>query len=251
ALTAICTLLRRSRLRDGPQRLSQRTRLGGSRVRQRADLIRCALCVIHGHDDAAEGRAGSEVDPHRGPAAMNGGEVRCPTGDAPHTVGGDPRDPGAGRADPSQGTPRVGVGAHAGHAGERDAHLASHGGGALHAAETDDELPGFDFQAGHGPRLPLDLKQTTRGADHAPMRGPTARRVAVPAVVSAVLLTGDAFAAGLNTRHGGVTDWLVVGLVALLGLVFAGLAIAAARGLVRRERALDDSGRELDELLQT
>jgi diguanylate cyclase (GGDEF)-like protein len=80
---------------------------------------------------------------------------------------------------------------------------------------------------------------------------PTARRVAVPAAVAAVLLTGDAFAAGLNTRHGGVGAWLVVGLVALLGVLLAGVAVAAARGLVRRERAIDDAGRELDELLQS
>jgi diguanylate cyclase len=83
------------------------------------------------------------------------------------------------------------------------------------------------------------------------MRGPTARRVAVPAAVSAVLLTGDAFAAGLNARHGGVVGWLIVGVVVLIGVLSGGLAIAAARGLVRRERALDDAGRELDELLQS
>jgi diguanylate cyclase (GGDEF)-like protein len=83
------------------------------------------------------------------------------------------------------------------------------------------------------------------------MRGSTARRVAMPAAVAAVLLTGDAFAAGLSTRHGGTSAWLVVGLVALLGGLMAGLAVAAARGLVRRERALQDAGRELDELLQS
>jgi diguanylate cyclase (GGDEF)-like protein len=83
------------------------------------------------------------------------------------------------------------------------------------------------------------------------MRGSTARRVTVPAGVSAVLLTGDAFAAGLNAHHGGVLAWLIVGLVALLGLLLAGVAVASARALMRRERALDDSGRELDELLQS
>jgi diguanylate cyclase (GGDEF)-like protein len=83
------------------------------------------------------------------------------------------------------------------------------------------------------------------------MRGPTARRVAMPAAVAAVLLTGDAFAAGLNVRHGGASAWLAVGLVVLLGGLIAGVAVAAARGLVRRERALDDAGRELDELLQS
>jgi diguanylate cyclase (GGDEF)-like protein len=69
--------------------------------------------------------------------------------------------------------------------------------------------------------------------------------------MSAALLTGDAFAAGLNTRHGGVPAWLVVGVVGLLGILLGALAVAAASGLVRRERALDDAGRELDELLQS
>jgi diguanylate cyclase (GGDEF)-like protein len=85
------------------------------------------------------------------------------------------------------------------------------------------------------------------------MRSPptsTARRVAVPATVAALLLTGDAFAAGLDARRGGVDAWLVVGAVALLGVVCAAITVAAARALVRRERALDDAGRELDELLQ-
>src|ERR1700744_5575682 len=80
---------------------------------------------------------------------------------------------------------------------------------------------------------------------------PPARRVAVPAIVAALLLCGDAFAAGLDARHGTATAWLGVGLVALLGVVCAGAAVAAARALVRRERALDDSGRELDELMQS
>ncbi|HEX3688527.1 MAG TPA: GGDEF domain-containing protein [Solirubrobacteraceae bacterium] len=73
----------------------------------------------------------------------------------------------------------------------------------------------------------------------------------MPAAMSAALLTGDAFAAGLNTRHGGVPAWLVVGVVGLLGILLGALAVAAASGLVRRERALDDAGRELDELLQS
>jgi diguanylate cyclase (GGDEF)-like protein len=98
------------------------------------------------------------------------------------------------------------------------------------------------------------LKQTTASADSLLMRRPTlptARRVAVPAIVAALLLTGDAFAAGLDARHGGAAAWLIVGLVALLGIAFAALATVAAYGLVRRERALDDAGRELDELLQS
>jgi diguanylate cyclase (GGDEF)-like protein len=79
----------------------------------------------------------------------------------------------------------------------------------------------------------------------------TARRVAVPAAAAAVTLTGAAFAAGLHTRNGGLDAWLVVALVALLGVLFAAIAVVAARGLVRRERTLDDAGRELDELLQS
>jgi diguanylate cyclase (GGDEF)-like protein len=66
-----------------------------------------------------------------------------------------------------------------------------------------------------------------------------------------MLLTGDAFAAGLGARGGGPGAWLIVGVVALLGVLCAGIAGAAARALVRRERALDDAGRELDELLQS
>ncbi|MGH2894274.1 MAG: diguanylate cyclase, partial [Solirubrobacteraceae bacterium] len=73
----------------------------------------------------------------------------------------------------------------------------------------------------------------------------------MPATIAAVLMTGDAFAAGLDTHHGELDAWLVVGLVALLGVLFAGIAVATARALVRRERALDDAGRELDELLQS
>jgi diguanylate cyclase (GGDEF)-like protein len=80
---------------------------------------------------------------------------------------------------------------------------------------------------------------------------PTARRVAVPAIVAALLICGDAFAAGLGARHGPVSAWLGVGLVALLGVLSAAIAVAAARALVRRERTLDDAGRELDELLQS
>jgi diguanylate cyclase (GGDEF)-like protein len=80
---------------------------------------------------------------------------------------------------------------------------------------------------------------------------PTARRVAVPAVLAVLLLTGDAFAAGLDARYGDLTAWLVVAAVALLGALLGGTAAAAARALVRRERALDDAGRELDELLQS
>ena len=80
---------------------------------------------------------------------------------------------------------------------------------------------------------------------------PTARRVAIPAMVAALLLCGDAFAAGFDARHGTPTAWLAVGLVAVLGVLSVGIAVAAARGLLRRERALDDAGRELDELLQS
>jgi diguanylate cyclase (GGDEF)-like protein len=72
----------------------------------------------------------------------------------------------------------------------------------------------------------------------------------VPATVAAVLLTGDAFAAGLNARHGGVTAWLVVATVAVVGVLVAGAAAASAHALVRRGRALDEASRELDELLQ-
>src|ERR1700727_4065895 len=80
---------------------------------------------------------------------------------------------------------------------------------------------------------------------------PTARRVAVPASVATLLLTGDAFAAGLDAHRGGLVAWLVVGLVALLGVLVAAVAAAAAHALVRRERDRDDAGRELDELLQS
>ena len=80
---------------------------------------------------------------------------------------------------------------------------------------------------------------------------PTVRRVIVPAIIAALLLCGDAFGAGLDARHGTATAWLAVGLVALLGVLCAAVAVAAARALVRRERALDDSGRELDELMQS
>jgi diguanylate cyclase (GGDEF)-like protein len=80
---------------------------------------------------------------------------------------------------------------------------------------------------------------------------PNARRVAVPATIAGVLLTGDAFAAGLDTRHGGLGAWLVVVAVAVLGAAFVAVAVLAARALIRRERALDDAGRELDELLQS
>ncbi|MFZ1994948.1 MAG: GGDEF domain-containing protein [Solirubrobacteraceae bacterium] len=73
----------------------------------------------------------------------------------------------------------------------------------------------------------------------------------MPAAAAAVTMTGAAFAAGLDTRHGGPDAWLVVALVALLGVVFAAIAVAATHGLVRRERTLDDAGRELDELLQS
>jgi hypothetical protein len=37
------------------------------------------------------------------------------------------------------------------------------------------------------------------------MSGSIARRVALPAGVAAVLLTGDAFVAGLDARHGDLT----------------------------------------------
>ena len=57
---------------------------------------------------------------------------------------------------------------------------------------------------------------------------PTARRVAVPAIVAALLLTGDAFAAGLDARRGGLVAWLVVGLVALLGVLVAAVAAPTA-----------------------
>jgi diguanylate cyclase (GGDEF)-like protein len=80
---------------------------------------------------------------------------------------------------------------------------------------------------------------------------PNARRVAVPATIAGVLLTGDAFGAGLDTRHGGLRAWLVVAALAVLGAAFAAVAVLAARALLRRERALDDAGRELDELLQS
>ncbi|MGZ4194325.1 MAG: diguanylate cyclase [Solirubrobacteraceae bacterium] len=83
------------------------------------------------------------------------------------------------------------------------------------------------------------------------MRGTTARRVALPAAVAAMLLTGAAFAAGMDARDGGWRAWLVVGGLTVLGLLIAGLAVTAARALVRRERELDDAGRELDELLQS
>lgn len=83
------------------------------------------------------------------------------------------------------------------------------------------------------------------------MRGPTARRVAVPAATAAALVSGDAFAAGLNAHHGGLIAWLVVAVVALLGLVLGAVAILAARALARRGRVLDDAARELDELLQS
>ncbi len=83
------------------------------------------------------------------------------------------------------------------------------------------------------------------------MRGTTAGRVIAPAALAAVLLTGDAFAAGLNARQGNLGAWLVVAAVALLGLVLAGIAVAAGRALVRRERALGDATRDLDELLQS
>jgi diguanylate cyclase (GGDEF)-like protein len=83
------------------------------------------------------------------------------------------------------------------------------------------------------------------------MRGTTARRVALPAAVAAVLLTGAAFTAGMDVRHGTWRSWLVAAAVAVLGLLVAAGAVAAARALVRRERELDDAGRELDELLQS
>jgi diguanylate cyclase (GGDEF)-like protein len=83
------------------------------------------------------------------------------------------------------------------------------------------------------------------------MNGSIARRVVLPALVAAMLLTGDAFAAGLGARHDGLAGWVVVAAVALLGALLAGIAVVAARALVRRERALDDAGRELDELLQS
>lgn len=83
------------------------------------------------------------------------------------------------------------------------------------------------------------------------MRGTTAGRVIAPAALAAVLLTGDAFAAGLDARQGNLRAWLVVAAVALLGLVLAGIAVAAGRALVRRERALGDATRDLDELLQS
>jgi diguanylate cyclase (GGDEF)-like protein len=83
------------------------------------------------------------------------------------------------------------------------------------------------------------------------MRGTTARRVALPAAIAAVLLIGAAFAAGLDARAVGWRAWVLVGGVAVAGLLIAGAAVAAARALVRRERELDDAGRELDELLQS
>ena len=85
----------------------------------------------------------------------------------------------------------------------------------------------------------------------ASLRGTTAARVIAPAALAAVLLTGDAFAAGLDARQGNLRPWLVVGAVAVLGLLLAGIAVAAGRALVRRERALGDATRELDELLQS
>jgi len=83
------------------------------------------------------------------------------------------------------------------------------------------------------------------------MRGTTARRVALPAALAALLLTGAAFAAGLDVREGTWRSWLVDAGVAVLGLLIAGGAVASARALVRRERELDDAGRELDELMQS
>src|SRR6201994_2654664 len=85
----------------------------------------------------------------------------------------------------------------------------------------------------------------------ASMRGTTAGRVVAPAALAALLLTGDAFAAGLDARQGELRAWLVVAAGAVLGLLFAGIAVGAARALVRRERGLDDATRELDELLQS
>jgi diguanylate cyclase (GGDEF)-like protein len=85
----------------------------------------------------------------------------------------------------------------------------------------------------------------------ASLRGTTAGRVIAPAALAAVLLTGDAFAAGLDARQGNLRAWLVVAAVAVLGLLLAAIAVAAGRALVRRERTLGDATRELDELLQS
>src|ERR1700753_106702 len=68
---------------------------------------------------------------------------------------------------------------------------------------------------------PLLLKPIAGSADVPDMSAPTARRVALPAILAALLLTGDAFVAGLDARHGALDGWLVVAAVALLGVLLA------------------------------
>jgi hypothetical protein len=70
------------------------------------------------------------------------------------------------------------------------------------------------------------------------MTGITARRVLVPAALSAALVLGGAFTAGWLDHGGGTAAWLAACAAALLGMVLAvlaagsGLATAATRARV-------------------
>ena len=82
------------------------------------------------------------------------------------------------------------------------------------------------------------------------MTGITARRVLVPAALSAALVLSGAFAAGWLRHGGSAAAWLAVGAAAVLGLNLALLAAGSGLAALRRERAMRDAGEHLNELLR-
>jgi diguanylate cyclase (GGDEF)-like protein len=75
------------------------------------------------------------------------------------------------------------------------------------------------------------------------------RRVLVPAALSAALVAGDAFTAGRLGHRGSLAAWLAVSGIGLAAAMLAGLAVAIGHLVSRREQALRDAARELNELL--
>jgi diguanylate cyclase (GGDEF)-like protein len=79
----------------------------------------------------------------------------------------------------------------------------------------------------------------------------TARRFRALAAISVLLLTGDAFAAGVLIHAGALRAWIAVGTLSSVSVTLALLAGAGAVRAARRGRELHRLGRELDELLRT
>jgi diguanylate cyclase (GGDEF)-like protein len=79
----------------------------------------------------------------------------------------------------------------------------------------------------------------------------TARRPLALAAISVLLLTGDAFVAGVLIDAGALRAWLAVAAVASLAGTLALVAGLAAIRSDHRGRELDRLGHELDELLRT